>query len=116
MQYVEQQTVNKTPIVTRGVSLATAEDLGKWMGASEHTIFNFSPRFIGNIHNPWLLCFYLLYLHSSALDMAIHIQSFTISHFPSLMITMSKPAYLAIKEHSPTKPAVILCPRGDNAS
>ena len=28
-------------IVARGVSLANAEDLGKWMGASEYTIFNF---------------------------------------------------------------------------
>ena len=39
--------------------------------------------------------------------MAIHIQSFTIPHFPSLMIAMSKPAYLAIREHSPTKPVII---------
>jgi pre-mRNA-splicing helicase BRR2 len=44
------------------------------------------------------------------LDMAIHIQSFTINHFPSLMIAMFKPAYLAIKEHSPTKPVVIFVP------
>ena len=41
------------------------------------------------------------------LDMAIHIQSFTIPHFPSLMIAMSKPAYLAIREHSSTKPVII---------
>jgi pre-mRNA-splicing helicase BRR2 len=39
--------------------------------------------------------------------MAIHIQSFTIPHFPSLMIAMSKPAYLAIREHSLTKPVII---------
>ena len=43
-RYVERQTGNKTRIVTCGVSLANAEDLGKWMGASEHTIPNFSPR------------------------------------------------------------------------
>jgi pre-mRNA-splicing helicase BRR2 len=42
-RYVEQ-TGNKTRIVACGVSLANTEDLGKWMGASEHTIFNFSPR------------------------------------------------------------------------
>ncbi|KIM35850.1 hypothetical protein M413DRAFT_449581 [Hebeloma cylindrosporum] len=90
-RYVERQTGNKTRIVACGVSLANAEDLGKWMGASEHTIFNFSPS-------------------ARPLDMAIHIQSFTINHFPSLMIAMSKPAYLAIKEHSPTKPVVIFVP------
>ena len=44
------------------------------------------------------------------LDMDIHIQSFTIPHFPSLMIAMSKPAYLAIVEHSPTKPVIIFVP------
>jgi len=39
--------------------------------------------------------------------MAIHIQSFGIPHFPSLMIAMSKPAYLAIREYSPSKPVII---------
>ncbi|KAH9477321.1 U5 small nuclear ribonucleoprotein 200 kDa helicase [Psilocybe cubensis] len=90
-RYVERQTGHKTRIVACGVSLANAEDLGKWMGASEHTIFNFSPS-------------------ARPLDMAIHIQSFTINHFPSLMIAMSKPAYLAIKEHSPSKPVIIFVP------
>ncbi|KAF8970308.1 Sec63-domain-containing protein [Flammula alnicola] len=90
-RYVERQTGNKTRVVACGVSLANAEDLGKWMGASEHTIFNFSPS-------------------ARPLDMAIHIQSFTINHFPSLMIAMSKPAYLAIKEYSPSKSVIIFVP------
>jgi pre-mRNA-splicing helicase BRR2 len=42
--------------------------------------------------------------------MDIHIQSFSIPHFPSLMIAMSKPAYLAIAEYSPTKPVIIFVP------
>lgn len=42
--------------------------------------------------------------------MEIHIQTFNIPHFPSLMIAMAKPAYLAIVEHSPTKPVVIFVP------
>lgn len=42
--------------------------------------------------------------------MDIHLQSFTIPHFPSLMIAMSKPAYLAIVEYSPTKPVIIFVP------
>jgi pre-mRNA-splicing helicase BRR2 len=48
-RYVERQTGNKTRIVACGVSLANVKDLGKWMGASEHTIFNFSPRFVDTI-------------------------------------------------------------------
>lgn len=39
--------------------------------------------------------------------MDIHMQSFIIPHFPSLMIAMSKPAYLAIVEYSPTKPVIV---------
>ena len=42
------------------------------------------------------------------LDMDIHLQSFTIPYFLSLMIAMSKPAYLAIVEYSPTKPSSCL--------
>jgi pre-mRNA-splicing helicase BRR2 len=44
------------------------------------------------------------------LDLDIHLQSFSIPHFPSLMIAMSKPAYLSIVEHSPTKPVIIFVP------
>ncbi|OAX40546.1 Sec63-domain-containing protein [Rhizopogon vinicolor AM-OR11-026] len=90
-RYVSAQTEVKTRIVACGVSLANARDLGEWMGAPSHAIFNFSPS-------------------SRPLDMDIHLQSFTIPHFPSLMIAMSKPAYLAIVEHSPTKPVVIFVP------
>jgi pre-mRNA-splicing helicase BRR2 len=42
--------------------------------------------------------------------MAIHIQSSSVPHFPSLMIAMAKPAYLAIKGYSPSKPVIIFVP------
>ncbi|KAI0280130.1 Sec63-domain-containing protein [Russula aff. rugulosa BPL654] len=90
-RYVSAQTEVKTRIVACGVSLANARDLGEWIGASSHTVFNFSPS-------------------ARPLDMDIHIQSFSIPHFPSLMIAMSKPAYLAIAEYSPTKPVIIFVP------
>jgi pre-mRNA-splicing helicase BRR2 len=41
------------------------------------------------------------------LNVEIHIQSFTIPHFPSLMIAMSKPAYLTILEYFPAKPVIV---------
>ncbi|KAH7882250.1 putative RNA helicase [Phlebopus sp. FC_14] len=87
-RYVSAQTEIKTRIVACGVSLANARDLGEWMGAPSHAIFNFSPS-------------------SRPLDMDIHLQSFTIPHYPSLMIAMSKPAYLAIVEYAPTKPVIV---------
>jgi len=43
-RYVSAQTEVKTRIVACGVSLANARDLGEWIGASSHTIFNFPPR------------------------------------------------------------------------
>ncbi|KAG2051377.1 Sec63-domain-containing protein [Suillus hirtellus] len=89
--YVAVQTEVKTCIVGCGVSLANARDLSEWMGTPLHAIFNFSPSL-------------------RTLDMDIHLQSFTIPHFPSLMIAMSKPAYLSIIEHSPTKPVIIFVP------
>ena len=42
--------------------------------------------------------------------MDIHLQSFTIPHFPSLMITMSKPAYLAVLVSSSLKPVIVVVP------
>ncbi|KAF8631115.1 hypothetical protein AX17_005160 [Amanita inopinata Kibby_2008] len=90
-RYVSAQTENKTRVVACGVSLANARDLGEWIGAPSHAIFNFSPS-------------------ARPLDMDIHLQSFTIPHFPSLMIAMSKPAYLAIVEYAPTKPVIVFVP------
>jgi len=60
----------------------------------------------------WFVFLTLILIFSSArpLDMDIHIQSFSIPHFPSLMIAMSKPAYLAIAEYSSTKPVIIFVP------
>lgn len=77
-RYVAAQTETKTRIVAFGVSLANARDLGEWMGA---TIFNFSPG-------------------ARPLPMEVNIQSFSTTHFPSLMIQLAKPTYLAIVEYA----------------
>ncbi|KAL5507360.1 BRR2 [Sanghuangporus vaninii] len=90
-RYVSAQTEKKTRIIACSVSLANARDLGEWMGVPSHAIFNFPPS-------------------ARPLDMDIHLQSFSIPHFPSLMIAMSKPAYLAISEYSPVKPVIIFVP------
>lgn len=90
-RYVAAQTENKTRIVAFGVSLANARDLGEWMGASAQTIFNFSPG-------------------ARPLPMEVHIQSFNVPHFPSLMIQMAKPAYLAIVEYAQERPVICFVP------
>ncbi|KAF2201454.1 Sec63-domain-containing protein [Delitschia confertaspora ATCC 74209] len=78
-------------IVGLSASLSNARDIGEWIGATKHTIFNFSP-------------------HVRSVPLELHIQSFTIPHFPSLMLAMAKPTYQAITQLSPEKPAMIFVP------
>ena len=78
-------------IVGLSVSLSNARDIGEWIGANKHTIFNFSPAI-------------------RAIPLELKIQSFTIPHFPSLMLAMSKPTYKAITQLSPDKPAIVFVP------
>lgn len=91
MHYISLQTEQELRIVGLSVPLANARDIGEWLGAKKHTIFNFSP-------------------HVRPVPLELHIQSFTIPHFPSLMLAMAKPAYLSILQLSPDKPALIFVP------
>ncbi|KAL1958028.1 hypothetical protein VTO42DRAFT_5240 [Malbranchea cinnamomea] len=91
MNYIALQMEKDLRIVGLSVSLSNARDLGEWLGAKKHTIFNFSP-------------------HVRPVPLELHIQSFTIPHFPSLMLAMAKPAYFSILQLSPYKPALVFVP------
>ena len=91
MQYMAVQTENALRIVALSVSLSNPRDLGEWIGADKHTIYNFSPA-------------------ARPVPLEIHIQSFTIPHFPSMMMAMAKPAYVAICAIPPEKPVIIFVP------
>ncbi|MCJ1478483.1 DEIH-box ATPase [Lambiella insularis] len=91
MHYISLQTESNMRIVGLSVSLSNARDLGEWIGANKHTIYNFSP-------------------HVRAVPLELHIQSFTIPHFPSLMLAMAKPTYSAILQMSQDKPAMVFVP------
>ena len=91
MHYIRTQTELPMRIVALSVSLANARDLGEWIDATKHDIYNFSP-------------------HVRPVPLELHIQSFSITHFPSLMLAMAKPTYLAITQMSPDKPAMIFVP------
>ncbi|KAL6715877.1 Pre-mRNA-splicing helicase BRR2 [Lecanora helva] len=91
MHYVALQTENNMRLVGLSVSLSNARDIGEWLGATKHTIFNFSP-------------------HVRPVPLELHLQSFTIPHFPSLMLAMAKPTYAAILGMSPDKPAMVFVP------
>lgn len=91
MQAMTAQLESGLRIVGLSVPLSNARDIGEWIGASKHTIFNFSPAI-------------------RAVPLELKIQSFTIPHFPSLMLAMAKPTYKAITQMSPDKPAMVFVP------
>ncbi|KAK7545695.1 RNA helicase BRR2, DEAD-box superfamily [Phyllosticta paracitricarpa] len=91
MHAMTLQLESEMRIVGLSVSLANARDIGEWIGATKQTIFNFSP-------------------HVRAVPLELHIQSFTIPHFPSLMLAMAKPAYQSVLQLSPDKPAMVFVP------
>ncbi|KAK4131874.1 Sec63-domain-containing protein [Trichocladium antarcticum] len=91
MHYIRTQTELPMRIVALSVSLANARDVGEWIDAKKHDIYNFSP-------------------HVRAVPLELHIQSYTIPHYPSLMLAMAKPTYLAITQMSADQPALIFVP------
>lgn len=91
MHYIRSQTQNPMRIVGLSVPLSNARDIGEWVDAKKHTIYNFSP-------------------HVRSVPLELHIQSFTIPHFPSLMLAMAKPTFLSILQLSPDKPAIVFVP------
>ena len=91
MHYVALQTESQMRIVGLSAPLSNARDVGEWIGATKHTTYNFSP-------------------HVRPVPLELHIQSFSIPHFPSLMLAMAKPTYTAILQMSPDKPSMIFVP------
>ncbi|KAJ2981693.1 hypothetical protein NQ176_g1869 [Zarea fungicola] len=91
MHYIRTQTELPLRIVALSVSLANARDVGEWIDAKKHDIYNFSP-------------------HVRPVPLELHIQAFSNPHFPSLMLAMAKPTYNAITQMSPDKPAIVFVP------
>ena len=91
MHSIRTQIESAMRIVAFGVSLANAREVGEWIDAKKHDIYNFSPAV-------------------RPVPLELHIQSFTNPHFPSLMLAMAKPTYLAVTQMSPDKPSMIFVP------
>ena len=91
MQYIHLQLENNMRIIGLSVPLSNARDVGEWLGANKHTIYNFSPAV-------------------RPVGLELSVQSFSIPHFPSLMIAMARPAYQAIIRSSPEKPVIVFVP------
>ncbi|KAL5471241.1 hypothetical protein EMCRGX_G029336, partial [Ephydatia muelleri] len=91
MRYISSQIERKIRIVALSSSVANAKDLGHWLGASTHGLFNFHP----NVR---------------PVPLELHIQGFNMSHTPSRLIAMMKPIYNAICKYSPKQPVIVFVP------
>ena len=88
MHTVGLHTESDLRIIGLSVSLSNARDVGEWIGASKHNIYNFAPN-------------------KRPIPIELHIQSFSIPHFPSMMLAMARPAYQAIVQHAADKPSMV---------
>jgi pre-mRNA-splicing helicase BRR2 len=76
----------KIQFVAFSTSLANAKNLGEWIGATSHGIFNFP---LGN-------------------PLQIHIQEVNVANFEARMQAMTKPTYTAITQHAKNGKSVIV--------
>ncbi len=95
MRYIsshrQQEGNTSLRIVGLSASLANARDVGEWIGVSNKSLFNFSPKV-----RPWPL--------------EIYFQSFDQSNFASRLMAMAKPVYSAVTRHMDGKSAIVYVP------
>lgn len=95
-RFIAAQTQNFTRMVALSVPLANARDVGDWLGVSGGNVFNFAPS-------------------AREVPMEVHLQGFNVPHFPSLMLAMAKPAYLAMVEYANEQPIIAFVPNRKQA-
>ncbi|KAM1767239.1 hypothetical protein ACFX12_045349 [Malus domestica] len=92
MRYISTQSENMIRIVALSTSLGNAKDLGEWIGATSHSIFNFPPA-------------------ARPVPLEIHIQGVDFADFEARMQAMMKLTYTAIVQHARNgEPALVYVP------
>jgi len=86
--FISSHTESPVRVVGLSTALANARDLADWLGIKTVGLFNFRPSV-------------------RPVPLEVHIQGFPGKHYCPRMATMNKPAYQAIKQHSPEKPSLI---------
>ncbi|KAJ6748412.1 DEXH-BOX ATP-DEPENDENT RNA HELICASE DEXH12-LIKE [Salix purpurea] len=93
MRYIASKIENKIRIVALSSSLANAKDLGEWIGATSHGLFNFPPG-----------------VRPVPLEIQIQ-QGVDIANFEARMQAMTKTTYTSIVQHAKNgKPAIVFVP------
>ncbi|KAJ1680235.1 Pre-mRNA splicing [Spiromyces aspiralis] len=93
MRYMAAQTEMLVRIVVLSSPIANAYDVASWIGAPKSAVFTFSPMV-------------------RAVPVDLHIQSYAIPHFPSMMMAMSRPTYHSILGHAGGLPGRKVLPDG----
>ncbi|CAL4954921.1 unnamed protein product [Urochloa decumbens] len=97
MRRISSHIGSNIRIVALSASLANAKDLGEWIGATSHGLFNFPPAV-------------------RPVPLEIHIQGVDIANFEARMQAMTKPTYTAITRHANSgKPALVYVPTRKHA-
>jgi antiviral helicase SLH1 len=91
MNYIASSTKNAVRLLGMSTACANATDLGNWLGVKEG-LFNFK--------------------HSvRPVPLELYIDGFPeVRGFCPLMQSMNRPTFLAVKNHSPTKPVIVFVP------
>lgn len=97
MRYISSQLEQPIRILALATSLANAKDIGEWIGATSHGLFNFPPGV-------------------RPVPLEIHIQGFDIVNLEARMQAMLRPAYGAINQHARDgQPAIVFVPTRKHA-
>uniref|UniRef100_UPI00358EF322 activating signal cointegrator 1 complex subunit 3 isoform X2 n=1 Tax=Myxine glutinosa TaxID=7769 RepID=UPI00358EF322 len=86
--FISSHTERPMRVVGLSTALANARDLADWLGIQQMGLFNFRPSV-------------------RPVPLEVHINGFPGQHYCPRMATMNKPAFQAIKTHSPEKPVLI---------
>ncbi|CAL1546557.1 unnamed protein product, partial [Lymnaea stagnalis] len=86
--FISSHTEKPVRVVGLSTALANARDLADWLAIKEMGLFNFRPSV-------------------RPVPLTVHVSGFPGQHYCPRMATMNKPAFQAIKTHSPFKPVLI---------
>lgn len=97
MRYISSQLETPIRIVALSTSLANARDLGDWIGATNHGMFNFPPGV-------------------RPVPLEIHVNGFDIVNLEARMQAMARPTYSAVVNHARSgAPAIVFVPTRKHA-
>lgn len=86
--FISSHTEKNVRIVGLSTALANARDLADWLNITEMGLYNFRPSV-------------------RPVPLEVHVSGFPGQHYCPRMASMNKPAFIAIKTHSSTKPVLI---------